>query len=213
VAWALLSGEAHIAWAVNHGCVSVGVEHKVTRSERNLIYEIDGRPILEVLKDYLTDDEIEDAAKVSNTLPLGLEAPGYMQDRDEYIIRATVAIGKDDATGSLDYIGIPTEVSEGTSVWVARRDYEKLTKGVERAAEEIKAQLREEPARLVFQFDCTARGKAFLREHQKQRLLETLRGRIGPDVPWLGFYTYGEIAPVGEHNCFHNLTVVLTTIY
>jgi hypothetical protein len=213
VAWALLSGGAKIAWAVNHGCVPVGVEHQVTRSEGNLIYEIDGRPILEVLKDYLTDDEIEDAAKVSNTFALGLEAPGYMQDRDEYIIRAAVAIGKDDATGSLDYIGIPTEVSEETSVWVARRDYEKLTKGVERAAEEIKAQLGEETPRLVFQFDCTARGKAFLREHQKLRLLETLRGRIGPNVPWLGFYTYGEIAPVGKHNCFHNLTVVLTAIY
>jgi hypothetical protein len=110
-------------------------------------------------------------------------------------------------------MGIPTEVSEGTSVWVARRDYEKLSKGVERAAEEIKAQLGEEPAKLVFQFDCTARGKAFLREHQKLRLLEALRGRIGPNVPWLGFYTYGEIAPVGKHNCFHNLTVVLTAIY
>jgi hypothetical protein len=213
VAWALLSGEAKITWAVNHGCVPVGVEHKVTRSEGNLIYEIDDRPVLEVLRDYLTDDEIEDAAKVSNTFALGLEAPGYMQDCDEYIIRATVAIGKDDATGSLDYIGIPTEVSEGTSVWVARRDYEKLTKGAERAAEEIKAQLGEEPARMVFQFDCTSRGKAFLREHQKQRLLETLRGRVGPNVPWLGFYTYGEIAPVGGYNCFHNLTVVLTAIY
>jgi small ligand-binding sensory domain FIST len=65
----------------------------------------------------------------------------------------------------------------------------------------------------VFQLDCAGRGKVFLREGQKLQLLETLRARIGPDVPWLGFYTFGEIAPVGEHNCFHNYTVVLTTIY
>jgi len=213
VAWALLSGQAQIAWAVNHGCVPVGVEHKVTRSEGNIIYEMDGRPILDVLRDYLTDDEIEDRAKVSMTFALGLEAPGYMQDHDEYVIRALVAIGEDDATGFLDYIGIPTEVSEGTSIWMARRDYEKLAKGVDRVAEEIKTQLGDKPPRLVFQFDCAGRGKAFLREHQKLRLLETLRGRIGPDVPWLGFYTFGEIAPVGGHNCFHNYTVVLTVIY
>ena len=131
-----------------------------------------------------------------------------MQAYDEYIIR--VMIGLDGATGS---VTIPTEVSEGTSIWVTRRDYEKLALGVERAAGEIKAQLGDHPARLVFQFDCAGRGKVFLREQQKLRLLETLRGRIGLDVPWLGFYTYGEISPVGECNCFHNYTVVLTALY
>jgi len=29
----------------------------------------------------------------------------------------------------------------------------------------------------------------------------------------LGFYTFGEIAPVGERNYFHNYTLVLTVIY
>jgi len=209
VAWALLSGGAQIAWAVNHGCIPVGIEHKVTRCEGNVIYEIDGKPALEILKDYLTDDEIEDWAKATLTFSFGLEAPGHMQDYDEYVIRAMVG-GKDDATGS---VTIQTEVSEGTSVWVTRRDSEKLANGVERAAEEIKAQLGDNAARLVFQFDCAARGKAFLREQQKLQLLETLWGRIGPDVPWLGFYTFGEIAPVGERNHFHNYTVVLTVIY
>ena len=209
VAWALLSGGAQVAWAVNHGCVPVGVEHKVTRSQGNVIYEIDGRPALEVLGDYLTDDEIEDRPKVGMTSSLGLKTPGYMQDHDEYIIRQ-MAGGMDVTTGSMV---IPTEVSEGTSIQVTRRDYEKLSKGVEWVAEEIKAHLGDNPAKLVFQFDCAGRGKVFLREQQKLQLLETLRGRIGPDVPWLGFYTYGEIAPVGGHNCFHNVTVVLAAIY
>jgi hypothetical protein len=209
VAWALLSGQAEIAWAVNHGCVPVGVEHQVTRSEGNVIYEIDGKPVLEVLRDYLTDDEIEDLATVVMTFTFGLEAPGHMRGYDEYVIRALVG-GIDDTTGS---VGIATEVSEGTSIWVTRRDYEKLAHGVDRIAEEIKAQLGDNPARLVFQFDCAGRGKAFLREQQKLRLLETLRGQIGPDVPWLGFYTFGEIAPVGGHNCLHQYTVVLTVIY
>jgi hypothetical protein len=209
VVWALLSGQAQIAWAVNHGCVPVGIEHKVTRSEGNVIHELDDRPALEVVKDYVTEAGIEDWARTVLTLPLGLKVPGLIQDYDEYIIRAIVG-GKDDTTGS---VTIPTEVSEGMSVWMTRRDSEKIAKGVERAAEEINAQLGEEPARLVFQFDCAGRGKAILREQQKLQLLETLRGRIGPDVPWLGFYTFGEIAPVGGHNYFHNYTVVLTALY
>jgi small ligand-binding sensory domain FIST len=131
-----------------------------------------------------------------------------MRGYDEYVIRAMIA-----SEGTTGAVTIPTEVSEGTSLWVTRRDYEKLTQGVERVAGEIKAQLGDDPARLVFQFDCAGRGKVFLREQQKLELLETLRGWIGLDAPWLGFYTFGEIAPVGEHNCFHNYTVVLTVIY
>jgi hypothetical protein len=213
VAWALLSGEARIAWAVNHGCVPVGVEHKVTGCEENLIYEIDGRPIVELLRDYMGDDALEDLAKMSNTFSIGLEAPGYLEDLDEYVIRAIVTFGLDEVTDSVDYLGIPTEIAEGTSIWVARRDYEKLSHGVGQVAEDIKARLGEDPASLVFQFDCAARGKVFLRERQKLQLLETLQGRIGLGAPWLGFYTFGEIAPVGGHNCFHNYTVVLTVIY
>jgi hypothetical protein len=187
----------------------------VTRCEGNVIYELDGKPIQEIFRDYMADDEIKnwDLVKIAMTFSLGLEAPGYMQDHDEYVIRAIVALERDEATGSIDYITIPTEISEGTSIRVARRDYEKLANGIERVAEEITTQIGDNPARLVFQFDCTARGKAFLREQQKLRLLETLQGRIGPDVPWLGFYTYGEISPVGRHNCFHNYTVALTTVY
>jgi hypothetical protein len=209
VAWALLSGGARIAWAVNHGCVPIGIEYKVTRSEGNVIYEIDGRPALEVLGDYLTEDEIADWARVIMAFSFGFKAPGHMQDYDEYIIRGMLG-GKDDATGS---VTIPTEVSQGTSIWMTRRDYEKLAKGVDRVVEEIKAQLGENQPMLVLQFDCAGRGKIFLREQQKLQLLEALRGQIGHDVPWLGFYTFGEIAPVGERNHFHNYTIVLTVIY
>jgi small ligand-binding sensory domain FIST len=29
----------------------------------------------------------------------------------------------------------------------------------------------------------------------------------------VGFYTFGEIGPVGERNYFHNYTVVLTVVF
>jgi small ligand-binding sensory domain FIST len=52
-----------------------------------------------------------------------------------------------------------------------------------------------------------------LREQQKMRLLKQLQDEVGADVPWLGFYTYGEIGPVGDHNCFHNYTAVVAAVY
>ena len=52
-----------------------------------------------------------------------------------------------------------------------------------------------------------------LRDQQKLQLLETLQRKVQPDVPWMGLYTYGEIGPVGEHNCFHNFTAVVLAVY
>lgn len=207
VSWALLAGEARITWAVNHGCISTGVEHKITRCQGNTIYEIDGRPALEVLKEYLADDEIVDWAKAVIHLTLGFETPGYMEGYDDYMIRFMPT--KDDKAGS---VTIPTEVTQGTSIWMTRRDYEKVASGIDALASQIKAQLGDNPAKLVFQFDCAGRGKVFLREHQKLELLSRLQQPI-PDVPWLGFYTLGEIGPVGGGNCFHNYTAVVAAIY
>ena len=60
--------------------------------------------------------------------------------------------------------------------------------------------------------NCCGRGKVFLREHQKTELLGRLQQQI-PDASWVGFYTLGEIGPVGKFNCFHNYTAVIVAVY
>jgi small ligand-binding sensory domain FIST len=50
------------------------------------------------------------------------------------------------------------------------------------------------------------------REQEKMRLLRQFRQAVGPDVPWAGFYTYGEIGPVDKHNRYHNYTAVVLAL-
>ncbi len=207
VAWALLSGPVQIASAVNHGCVAIGVEHKVTRSVGNTIFEIDGRPSLQVLQEYLTEDEMADWGKAIVNLPLGFEAPKDMNGYDQYLIRAM--LGRDEALGS---VTIPTEAAAGTNIWMTRRDYEKVVSGVDRLARQIKEQLGDRPAKLVFHFECAGRGKVFLRDQLKLQLLHHLQQQL-PAAPWFGFYSFGEIGPVEARNCFHNYTAVLAALY
>ena len=207
VAWALLAGQVRIASAVNHGCVAIGVEHKVTRSMGNTIFEIDGKPSLQVLKEYLTEEEMADWGKAVVNLPLGFEAPKDMNGYDQYLIRAMLV--RDDAVGS---VTIPTEVSAGTSIWMTRRDYEKVVSGADRLARQIKEQLGDQPAKMIFQFECAGRGKAFLRDQLKLQLLHHLQQQL-PAASWFGFYSFGEIGPVEARNCFHNYTAVLAALY
>src|ERR671920_2175845 len=197
VSYALLSGKARAGWAISHACIPIGGERKVTRSEGSVIYEIDGKPAVEVLKEYLpehalTDDR--DWMRYAISLALCFKAPGYMKD-EEYVVRGVPAVKM--AEGS---ITVQTEVSEGTSIWFSSRDKEKVSNGLDRMAAQIKEQLGGEQPKLVFQFDCATRGKMMFREHEKLQLLKGFRQSVGPEVPWAGLYAFGEIGPVEEHN-------------
>jgi hypothetical protein len=58
ISYALLSGKARPAWAIGHSLIPIGGERIVTRSKGNVIYEIDGKPAAEVLKEYLPEDAL-----------------------------------------------------------------------------------------------------------------------------------------------------------
>jgi small ligand-binding sensory domain FIST len=118
---------------------------------------------------------------------------------EEYIVGGIPAVKM--ANGS---ITVQTEVQEGTSVWFSSRDKEKLATGFDRMATQIKEQLGGEKPKLVFQFECSTRGKDMFREQEKLELLKRFRQSLDPDTPWAGLYTVGgEIGPVEEHNGIH----------
>jgi hypothetical protein len=184
VSYALLSGEAQTAWAISHSVIPIGGERVVTRSEENVIYEIDGKPAVEVLKEYLPEHALaadRDWLRYAISLALSFKAPSYMKD-EEYIVRGVPQLNLTDGS-----ITVQTEVEEGTSIWFSSRDVEKITTGFDRMAAQIKEQLEGEQPELVFQFECVTRGQLMFREQEKLRLLKRFRQSVGPEAPWVGF--------------------------
>ena len=209
VSYALLSGKAQASWAISHSLIPIGGERKVTRSQGNVIYEIDGKPATEVLNEYLPEGALADErdwSRYAYSLALTSKAPSYMKD-EEYIVRGVPQLNLTDGS-----VTVQTEVTEGTSVWFSSRDKEKITAGLDRMAAQIKEQLGGAQPKLVFQFECSTRGKLMFREQEKLQLLKRLRQSVGSDVPWAGFYTMGEIGPVEEHNLRHLYTSVVLAL-
>src|SRR5215211_7065820 len=209
VSYALLSGKAQVGWAISHGCIPIGGERLVTRGQGNIIYEIDGKPAMEVFEEYipegtLTDDR--DWFPYAVSLSLCFKAPSYMKD-EEYVVRGMPVVSMADGS-----ITVQTEVSEGTSVWLSSRDKEKVSNGFDRMASQIKNQLDGENPSLVFQFECGTRGKMMFRDQEKLELLKRFRQSLDPDAPWVGFYTVGEIGPVEKHNLRHLYTSVVLAL-
>jgi small ligand-binding sensory domain FIST len=181
----------------------------VTRSQGNIIFEIDGKAAVEVLKEYLPEDALTDERdwmRYAISLALCFRAPGYMKD-EEYVVRGVPAVKLTDGS-----ITVQTDVQEGTSVWFSSRDKEKLATGLDRMAAQIKEQLGGSQPQLVLQFECATRGKMMFREQEKLQLLKQFRRSVDPDVPWAGFYTIGEIGPVEEHNHRHLYTSVVLAL-
>jgi hypothetical protein len=210
VSYALLSGKAQASWAISHSLIPIGGERKVTRSQGNVIYEIDGKPATEVLNEYLPEGALADErdwSRYAYSLALTSKAPSYMKD-EEYIVRGVPQLNLTDGS-----VTVQTEVTEGTSVWFSSRDKEKITAGLDRMAAQIKEQLGGAQPKLVFQFECSTRGKLMFREQEKLQLLKRLRQSVNPNVPWAGFYTEGrELGPVEKHNDPHLLTSVVLAL-
>lgn len=201
---ALMSGTAQVAWAANHGCVPIGTEYKITRAADNMIYELDHKPVFEVLRQYFNEDEIARWDRTMVSFCFGFKPQGEEEFAIRYLPR------KDEAAGA---VMLQTEAIEGTSIWVMRRDQELIHQGTEKLAQSIKDKLNGRSPKFIFQFDCYSRGKSVLTEQQKHQNLHQLQNNVGTDLPWIGFYSHGEIAPIGQRNTFHNYTLVLVAIY
>lgn len=205
----LMSGGCDIAWGVSHGCVLVGTKRTITRSKGNIIYEIDGIPALEVLKDYVEEVSESQWNKMTLNLCLGFKAPENIREEyGEFFVRYMMA--KDDREGC---VTIQSDVVDGTELWIVRRDKELIRDGMQVVARQIREKTADKRPKFVMQFECMGRGKVVFREQEKEQLQMSLQEEIGWDLPWIGFYTYGEIGPISGHNCLHNFTAVVAVVY
>jgi hypothetical protein len=205
----LMSGQGAVAWGINHGCMPVGTKRLITRSRGNEIIEIDGSPALDALKEYSGEDGTDQWNKMSLNLCLGFKTPEHLKEYyEEYLIRYMNR--KNDQTGS---VSIQSDIREGADLWIARRDKELIRRGLQTITDRIREQAGAKKPKFVLHFECMGRGKVVFRESEKIDLIRSLQKKIGDDIPWIGFYAYGEIGPIREHNFLHNFTAVVSAVY
>ena len=204
VAGVLISGDFKYTIAVSHGSKPIGNFRTITKAQANVIYEIDHQPALNMLKHFVGEERFSDFCQVNNLIGLGqaFEGKGYSEN---IIIRAITGIDKE--RGSIQ---IGSQIPVGTRIRLTRRDKLKVVKGTKAMAQKILETMHSPEKAAYFYFNCDGRGSYLFGEPEPDvnSLLETL----GDDKELIGFFSFGEIAPVAEENHFHNYTGVLVGI-
>lgn len=208
-----LTGDFKIGIGVKHGWIPVGAPMKVTKSNGAVLHEVNNKPAISIYEDYFGAEEAavlktESLAKLAITYPLGLKVEGS----DELLIRDPFSV---DANGS---ITCAAEIPEGAEVRLMIGSIEDAVRVAHVAAQNALDQLEGSKPRAIIVFNCIARNKLFGQRSGEE--ISAIQEVIGRDVPLIGFYTYGEEAPMnGEvrninkcNSAFHNETVVIAVL-
>jgi small ligand-binding sensory domain FIST len=206
VAGMVLSGSFHASIDITQGCQPLTGPMVITKAEKNLIFEIDNRPALEVFARLLKGPLAEDIRRALTVLFVGLPA-----DRNEnsvgpgkYLVRNI--IGLDPEKGIL---GVAEEVHEGQAMIFAFRDGQRAREDLNQMLARQVENLRGKKPAFGLYFNCCARGASLYGIPGIDSAY--IRQALG-DFPLIGMFGGYELAPLGGANRLFAYTGVLALI-
>jgi hypothetical protein len=190
-----------ISFASFGGWITFGPERIITKSEGNVLYEIDGQPALNLYKNYLGDKAAE-LPQASLFYPLYVKPEG----KKEPIVRTVISITNEDQSMTL-----AGDVPMGSTVQLMMASVDGIANGAEKAANYAMTNRIHKPE-VAIVVSCI--GRKLVMNQRVEEEIEQVRERIGERIPLTGFYSYGEMAPFnGSDSCeLHNQTLSLTLI-
>ncbi|MEA5619531.1 FIST N-terminal domain-containing protein [Cronbergia sp. UHCC 0137] len=189
----LFFGNILFSHGVASGWHPIGKASQVTKVEKNIIYEIDGKPALDFYRHFL------DSLAPSMEYPLAVFPP----NSESFYMRAPIAYNEE--TGSVTFFA---DIPDQATVQMAVASSEDiLAASKESFMTALNSYPGREPSAVLF-FSCVARrqllGTKTLQEYQNTKNCFAI------PLPACGFYSNGEIAPLNTTNQtqFHNETFV-----
>ncbi len=204
VALGLKGQTAQLAYGSQGGWKPFGPERRVTRASGNILYELDGKPALQLYKEYLGD-------KAKDLPAAGLYYPFIVRsDSAGHAGVTRTILNIDENAGSLILAG---NMPVGAAVQLMHAKTEGLIGGAAHACQEAAAQLRQQDAtaRLGILISCV--GRKLVMGDDVDEEVGVIRAALGEAAVLTGFYSYGEICPFQgqvKKPHLHNQTMTVT---
>jgi len=182
------------------GWDTFGPERLITKSNDNVLYELDYKSALTLYKEYLGDK--------ANDLPgSGLLFPLCIRNEEgsKPLVRTILAVNEGDQ--SMTFAG---DMPKGAYARLMKAGSDSLIDGARKAAAsslEVSPDFRPDLAILI---SCV--GRRLVMRQRIEEEVETIREVFGDNTVITGFYSYGEIAPFNPGLAceLHNQTMTIT---
>ena len=179
-----------------------GPERLITRSQGNVLYELNRKPALQLYKEYL--------GGLAGGLPgAALHFPlaiRHTQQDAKRLVRTILAI--DETAQSLTFAG---DMPEGAYAQFMRANFDRLIQGASDAATLAAAPGTASAPTLSLAISCV--GRRIVLGERTEEEVEAVFDVLPEGAQQIGFYSYGEISPYSTGQCdLHNQTMTLTTI-
>lgn len=169
---------------LTQGCSPIGRPHVITDAEENVIFTIDDRPALEVLKEDIGEILARDLRRIDGYIFAALLVPG--SDTADYTVRNLVGIDENEGA-----VAIGSSVEEGERIMFCRRDRDSAVEDLKRMLNDLKRRAGGKDIRGGLYFSCVARGPNQFGPDSAE--LGLIRETLG-DFPVTGFFANGEIS-------------------
>lgn len=201
-----VSGPIRLRTVVSQGCRPIGRPFVVTKAERNVIYELGGKPSFIQLREIFDTLPTSEQRLVQNALHIGRVVSEYKEkfEHGDFLIRNVMGI--DANTGA---IAIGDYLRAGQTVQFHVRDEEASAAELKQLLASARNSHRRAPIGSLL-FTCNGRGtRMFSQPHHD---VQAVASAFGP-IPLAGFFAQGEIGPIGKQNFVHGFTASLGLFY
>lgn len=189
------------ATGVGLGWKPYGPPRKVTKSDKNVVIELDGKPALPLYNMYIGSHSAKGLPGSGLNFPFAIIEDGK---RDIEKIRTLLAI--DPKTNSLTFAG---NVNEGETVRFCQSTHDRLVEGAGDAAHLVSNHANVNQTGLAICVSCVGR-KGVMAElvTDEVKLVQQI---LGGQTAITGFYSYGEFAPRPDtsDSVLHNQTMTI----
>lgn len=190
-----------VSSAVDGGWTPFGPERIVTKSDKNILYELDGKPALDLYKQYL-GDKANDLPASALLYPLNVKAV----NENKSFVRTILNINEEE-----NAMILAGNIPENSEVQLMMTSIDNIADASDRAAKHALNSRNKKPE-LAILVSCV--GRKLVMDQRVEEEVEEISEIIGSKSTVCGFYSYGEISPFSEEvNCqLHNQTMAITLL-
>lgn len=186
----LFAGPVVFSYGIRGGFSKVGTQEPVTAARDNVVYRIGDKPALEYFRKYI------------GSVDLFINYCLAVYDKDEFYLRSAPSADTEEGSVTLN-----SRIPEGAMVQIVAMDKETVVQSCyDSVSQAVESYSGEKPAAALV-FSCA--GRKLTMGTQVVKEVQAVRQYL-PDVPFAGFYCYGEFGPSEKDGPygFHGTTFV-----